>query len=69
MGTPGLGRQQAAPWSCKLGSRRGTAYVYNVKALRDAEIELARHAEEAYERFVSPWQRRGRSEAAHGRRK
>ena len=53
----------------RKGNKRGTAYAYNVKALRDAEIELARHAEEAYERFVSPWQRRGRSEAAHGRRK
>jgi transposase len=43
----------------RKGNKRGTAYAYNVKALRDAEIELARHAEDAYERFVSQWQRRG----------
>jgi hypothetical protein len=45
----------------RKGNKRGTAYAYNVKALRDAETELARHAEEAYERFVSQWQRRGRA--------
>jgi hypothetical protein len=37
----------------RKGNKRGTAYAYNVKALRDAEIELARYAEEAYQRFVS----------------
>src|SRR5262249_16065368 len=31
----------------RKGNKRGTAYAYNVKALRDAEIELARHAEQA----------------------
>ncbi len=41
------------------GNKRGAAYAYNVKELRDREIELARHAEQAYERFVSQWQRRG----------
>jgi transposase len=43
----------------RKGSKRGAAYAYNVKELRDREIELARHAEQAYERFVSQWQRRG----------
>lgn len=53
----------------RKGNRRGTAYAYNIKELRDREIELARHAEQAYERFVSQWQRRGKGEPAHGRRK
>src|SRR5437660_6962219 len=48
------------------GNTRGTAYAYNVKALRDAEIELARHAEQAYERFVSHWQRRGTAQQRTG---
>jgi transposase len=43
----------------RKGNKRGPAYAYNIKELRDREIELARHAEQAYERFVSQWQRRG----------
>jgi hypothetical protein len=43
----------------RKGSKRGAAYAYNVKELRDREIELARHVEQSYERFVSQWQRRG----------
>ena len=43
----------------RKGNKRGAAYAYNVKELRDREIELARHAEQAYERFVSQWQRHG----------
>src|SRR5213082_1152622 len=50
----------------RKGNTRGTAYAYNVKALRDAEIELARHAEKAYERFVSHWQRRGTAKQRTG---
>ena len=50
----------------RKGNKRGTAYVYNVKALRDAEIELARHAEQAYERFVRQWQRCGRAKQRTG---
>src|SRR5436190_460377 len=50
----------------RKGNKRGTAYAYNVKALRDAEIELARHAEKAYERFVSQWQRRGTAKQRTG---
>src|ERR1700730_9773707 len=44
----------------RKGHKPGAAYADNVKALRDREIELARHAEHAYERFVSQWQPRGR---------
>jgi transposase len=50
----------------RKGNKRGPAYAYNVKALRDREVELARHAEEAYERFVSQWQRRGRAKQRTG---
>jgi transposase len=42
----------------RKGSKPGPAYAYNIKALRDREIDLARHAEQAYERFVSQWQPR-----------
>ena len=34
------------------GNRRGSAYAYNVKALRDQELELAKRAERNYARFV-----------------
>lgn len=44
----------------RKGNKPGAAYAYNIKGLRDREIELARHAEQAYERFVSQWQRRGK---------
>lgn len=43
----------------KKGSKRGQAYAYNVKELRNREIEIARQAERAYEQFVSRWQPRG----------
>ena len=42
----------------KKGNKRGPAYAYNVKELRDREIDVARHAERAYECFVSQWQPR-----------
>jgi transposase len=35
------------------GSRRGPAYAYNIKALRDREILIAARAERSYERFVA----------------
>jgi transposase len=50
----------------RKGNKRGAAYAYNVKELRDREIELARHAEQAYERFVSQWQRRGNAKRRTG---
>jgi hypothetical protein len=34
------------------GNKRDTTYAYNVKELRDREIEAASHAEHAYEQFV-----------------
>jgi transposase len=43
----------------RKGNTRGAAYAYNIKELRNREIDVARHAERAYEQFVSRWQRRG----------
>ena len=43
----------------KKGNKRGAAYAYNIKELRNREIDVARHAEHTYEQFVSRWQRRG----------
>ena len=43
----------------KKGSKRGPAYAYNVKELRDREMEVARQAEHVYEQFVGHWQPRG----------
>jgi transposase len=40
------------------GNRRGSAYAYNVKALRDQELELAKRAERNYARFVDRWRTR-----------
>ena len=51
--------QLCRPKPAGAASQGCPAYAYKVKALRDREIELARHAEQAYERFVSQWQRRG----------
>ena len=39
----------------KKGNRRGPAYAYNVKELRDREMEIARRAEAAYEQTVAHW--------------
>ena len=52
-----MGLQAGRP--TRKGNTRGTAYAYNIKELRHREIEVARHAEHAYEQFVSRWQRRG----------
>ena len=35
------------------GNRRGPAYAYNVKALRDQEMRIAEQAERSYEQFVT----------------
>jgi transposase len=40
------------------GSRRGAAYAYNVKALRDQERQIAEQAEKTYEQFVARWKMR-----------
>ena len=42
----------------KKGNKRGPAYDYNEKELREGETEVARQAERAYEHFVSQWQTR-----------
>ena len=39
----------------KKGNRRGPAYAYNIKALRDQEQQLAQQAERSYARFVDRW--------------
>jgi transposase len=39
----------------KKGNRRGAAYAYNVKELRDREKEIAEQAERAYEQLVAQW--------------
>jgi transposase len=60
--------QLQAGMPARKGGKRGIAYVYNVKELRDREIDIARTAESVYERFVSHWQPRrptaGRTGAA-----
>ena len=40
----------------RKGNMRGPAYAYNVKELRDREIDVARQAERAYEHAVRNWQ-------------
>jgi transposase len=41
------------------GNRRGPTYAYNIKELRAREMNVAHHAEAAYENFVRQWQPRG----------
>jgi len=57
----------------RKGNKRGSTYAYNVKELRDREIDIARHAEQAYETFVRGWQRRSpakrRTDAANEARR
>jgi transposase len=43
----------------KKGNQRGSAYAYNVKALRTQEMTIAEQAERAYEQFVGQWRPRG----------
>ncbi len=40
------------------GNKPGPAYAYNIKVLRDQEMEVARRAEQAYEQFVAQWETR-----------
>jgi transposase len=64
MGPPSAGRQQdprdatSSRTSATEGSRRGPAYAYNIKALRDREMLVAAQAERSYERFVAQWKLR-----------
>lgn len=39
----------------RKGNKRGPAYAYNVKALREQEMTIASQAERAYEQFVGQW--------------
>ncbi|MGE3159731.1 MAG: IS110 family transposase [Xanthobacteraceae bacterium] len=48
------------------GNRRGTAYAYNIKALRDQEMQLAKQAERSYEQFVSQWKSRPPKDKVRG---
>ena len=43
----------------RKGNKPGLTYTYNVKELRNREIDIARHAEQAYETLVRGWQRHG----------
>jgi transposase len=49
------------------GSRRGAAYAYNIKALRDKEMLVAAQAERSYEHFTAQWKTRRPKEPARGR--
>ena len=40
------------------GNKRGPAYAYNVKALRDQEMAIAERAERAYEHLVAQWRQK-----------
>lgn len=44
-------------------SRRGPAYAYNIKALRDREMLIAAQAEQSYERLVTQWKPRPKTGA------
>jgi len=50
--------QLQAGYPQQKGSRRGPAYAYNIKALRDREMLIATQAERSYERFVAQWKPR-----------
>ena len=53
----------------KKGNRRGPAYAYNVKALREQEMRIAEQAERSYEHFVERWRPRPPKDRARGRLK
>ena len=53
----------------KKGNRRGPTYAYNVKELRDQEMEVARRAEVVYEHFVKGWKPTPPRDVVRGRLK
>jgi transposase len=61
--------QLQAGQPAQKGNRRGSAYAYNVKALRTQEMTIAEQAERAYEQFVGQWRPRGPGRGVRGRRK
>ena len=72
---PGTRGQQAARHGAagRQAAREGEparpAYAYNVKALRNREIDLARQAERSYERLVGAWRPRKPRDGTRGRLK
>jgi hypothetical protein len=50
----------------KKGNRRGPAYAYNVKELRNQEMRVAVQAQKGYEHFVEAWRPRPPKEKARG---
>jgi len=48
-------------------NRRGPAYAYNVKALRDQEMQIAEQAERNYARFIARWKARPSGEGVRER--
>ena len=52
----GLELQAGGP--ARKGNRRGAAYAYNVKELRDREKAVAEQAERAYEHLVASWRQK-----------
>lgn len=62
--------KSGAPTERGVG-RRGLAYAYNVKELRDREMAAAQIAEKTYDQMTRRWQSRrpkGRTDAANGER-
>lgn len=53
----------------KKGNRRGPAYAYNVRALREQEMRIAEQAEQSYEHLVAHWQPRHPKNRVRGRLK
>ncbi|TWB67767.1 transposase IS116/IS110/IS902 family protein [Nitrospirillum amazonense] len=63
--TRGMELQAGQPQ--RKGNKAGPAHAYNVKALRDQEMAVARQAEQAYEHFVAQWQVHPRADRARQR--
>lgn len=66
LGSPGAGGGESRGSSLKAGApgergvgRRGSAYAYNVKELRDSEKAAAENAERAHEQMLRHWRQRG----------
>jgi transposase len=51
----------------RKGNQRGPAYAYNVKTLRDQEMQIAEQAERNYARFVARWKTRSPSDGVRER--
>ncbi len=53
----------------KKGNRRGAAYAYNIKVLREREMRIAEQAERSYEHLVAQWRPRRPKAGVRGRLK